>query len=54
MPTELLIAFIAFGVVPIGLMLLAAIVAYFFPPDIDPYIDPKNWGSNDYDRRKDQ
>ena len=51
MPRELLIAFIAFGVVPIGLMCLAAIVAWFTPISHDPYSDPDNWGSQDTDRR---
>ena len=47
MPTELLIAFIAFGVVPIGLMCLAALMAYVYPPEQDPYSNPDNWGSQD-------
>jgi hypothetical protein len=51
MPTELLIAFIAFGVLPIGLMTVAWIISCVFPPDVDPYKDPRNWGSQDYDRR---
>ena len=51
MPTELLIAFVAFGLVPIGLMCLAAIVAYWTPLGPDPYADPANWGSQDHDRR---
>jgi len=52
MPTELLIAFIAFGIVPIGLMGLAAAVAYLWPPHQDPYANPDNWGSQDTDRRE--
>jgi hypothetical protein len=51
MPTELLIAFIAFGLIPIGLMGLAALVARFMPITPEPYNDPKNWGSQDIDRR---
>ena len=50
MPTELLIAFIAFGIVPIGLMFLAAAVAWFIPINDDPYTNPDNWGSQDIDR----
>lgn len=51
MPTELLIAFIAFGVIPIGLMGLAAAIAHFWPAHKDPYVNPDNWGSQDIDRR---
>ena len=51
MPTELLIAFIAFGAIPIGLMGLAAAVAWLTPITSDPYNDPDNWGSQDTDRR---
>lgn len=51
MPTELLIAFIAFGVIPIGLMLVAAIIAWLTPIHHDPYANPQNWGSQDIDRR---
>ena len=50
MPTELLIAFIAFGVIPIGLMAVAAIIAWFTPIASDPYTEPQNWGSQDIDR----
>jgi hypothetical protein len=52
MPTELLIAFIAFGIIPIGLMGLAAVTAYMWPADLDPFANPDNWGSQDTDRRK--
>jgi len=50
-PTELLIAFIAFGVVPVGLMLAAAIIAWLTPALPDPFNDSKNWGSQDIDQR---
>jgi len=51
MPTELLIAFIAFGVVPIGLMLAAAIIAWLTPAHHDPFHDSSTWGSQDIDQR---
>lgn len=51
MPTELLIAIVAFGVIPMGLMIVAALLAYFSKPATDPYEDPRNWGSQDTDRR---
>jgi hypothetical protein len=51
MPTELLIAFIAFGIIPIGLMGVAAAIAWLTPFSKDPYTDPNNWGSQDIDRR---
>ena len=51
MPTELLIAFIAFGVIPIGLMGLAAVIAWLTPLAPDPYTNPDNWGSQDIDGR---
>ena len=52
MPTELLIAFIAFGVIPIALMILAATVAWLFPTHHDPFHDSRFWGSQDIDQRK--
>ena len=51
MPTELLIAIVAFGVIPMGLMILAALFAYFSKSSKDPYDNPRNWGSQDTDRR---
>lgn len=52
MPTELLIAFIAFGVVPIGLILIAATIAWFTPSHHDPFNDSRYWGSQDIDQRR--
>lgn len=52
MPTELLIALIAFVAIPMGLMCLAAFLAYICPADLDPFANPDNWGSQDIDRRK--
>jgi hypothetical protein len=52
MPTELLIAFIAFGVVPVGLMLAAAIIAWLTPSPHDPFNDSRYWGSQDIDQRR--
>lgn len=52
MPTELLIAFLAFGVVPVGLMLLAAFIAWITPSHHDPFNDSRYWGSQDIDQRR--
>jgi hypothetical protein len=49
---ELLIAFVAFGVIPIALMLLAATIAWLLPTQHDPFQDSRFWGSQDIDRRK--
>ena len=54
MPTELLIAFIAFGVIPIGLMLVAAVIAWLTPAHSDPFYDSRFWGSQDVDQRTKQ
>jgi hypothetical protein len=52
MPTELLIAFIAFGVIPIALMGLAALIAWMLPSHHDPFNDSRYWGSQDIDQRR--
>jgi len=52
MPVELLIAFVAFGMIPIGLMAAAALVAFFLPIADTTYQNPHHCGSQDYDRRK--
>ena len=52
MPLELLIAIVCFGVIPMGTMIIAAIMAYWWPPQKDPYTDSANWGSQDVDGRK--
>jgi len=51
MPTELLIAFIAFGVFPVALMGGAWLMHYFIGPLDDQYTNPAHWGSQDTDRR---
>jgi hypothetical protein len=52
MPTELLIAFIAFVVLPLGLMTLAVVVSMVTSVSDDLYQNSRDWGSQDYDRRK--
>jgi len=52
MPTEPIIAFIAVGVIPIVMMLVAAIIAWLTPSHHDPFNDSRYFGSQDIDQRK--
>ena len=51
MPTELIIALIAFVAFPIGLFLVAWISHLIAGDQDDQYLNPKDWGSQDIDRR---